>query len=60
MDRFVVPPRDDAKRRQECSPKSVGDGGSLSAMRAWGGSVSLGMEAITTDTVGGEAPAKDG
>ena len=39
MDRFVVPPRDDAKRRQEDSPKSVGDGGSLSAMTTRGAGV---------------------
>ena len=34
MDCFV--PRDDAKRRREECPKSVGDGGSLSAMTARG------------------------
>ena len=47
MDRFV--PRDDAKRRRGM------DGGSLSAMRAWGGSVSFRTKVRTTDTVCGNA-----
>ena len=36
MDRFVVPPRDDAKRRREVSPRRVGDRGSGPAMTAKG------------------------
>ena len=60
MDRFVVPPRDDAKRRREVSPRGVGDRGSGPAMTARVGGVPLRKRAITTDTVCGNAKDRPG